>query len=878
MNGPFSHAEAINQLRLEVYKNGFFPVPVLGAYLGVKSAGKRPTMRNWDTVCATAGPKKITDWTVAYNRDVNTGLLCGKLVGLDVDVLDEQLVQTLVARAEQMLGATPLRRTGRAPKTLLCYSVIWPIKKLSTPELFFEDGTKAQVEILGEGQQFVAFGIHGETHQPYSWHGGDPSNTTFDRIPTVDAADLQAYLTEAEEILREAGATTRTERMQGRADAKQSDRERQGRKAAGFRHDEKPDRELIAEALDHIPGDLHYDDWVKVGFALYDGLGDSGRDLWELWSSKSSKNDAPFTSRKWPSFAQNRKVKIGSLFYFAKQNGWRRRPHHRMFEEAPAQAHAGQDHSEGNHKPSIKNIPGQLPQVVDGAEQALIKASLGIYQRGSFVVRPTFTRIPISGGRKTIGTRIVPVKGAHVAEMMTRAATFLEYSMRMEDWVPINCPERVAETYMAREGLWKVPTLAGVINCPTLRPDGSVLDRPGYDELTGLLYQPSDGDEFSPVLDQPSKEQAKEALKFLLDLVETFPFVTEADRSVAISAVLTSVIRRSLLTAPCHGFSAPTAGSGKSKLIDICSEICDGRGAAVVAAGKNPEETEKRLGSALIAGDSIISIDNVEGVFGGELICQALTQQVLKIRVLGHSSLAECPTNCSIFANGQNLVLHGDVTRRAITCNIDPKVERPELRVFDRDPVAIVRADRDGYVNAALTVLRAFHVAGRPNQVPPLGSFEDWSDWVRGSLIWLGMADPCLTMERARGQDPRLAQIMAVMAQWRVVIGSERVSVKNVIDRANAQTQATPDAHGQWSREYLHPEFREALLAVAGQGTNVSSARFGSWLGHNKGRLVGDMRILADTVTHGVGHWRLVTEDGSQGFGGKPSSGKAPLF
>ena len=426
MNGPFAHAEAINALRLEVYKNGFFPVPVLGAYLGVKSAGKRPTMRNWETVCATAGPKKITDWSVVYNRDVNTGLLCGKLVGLDIDVLDEQLVQTLVARAEQMLGATPLRRTGRAPKTLLCYSVIWPIKKLSTPELFFEDGTKAQIEILAAGQQFVGFGIHGETHQPYSWHGGDPSNTTFDKLPTVDVADLQAFLVEAEEIIREAGATTRTERMQGRAEAKQSDRERQGRKAAGFRHDEKPSRELIVEALDHIPGDLHYDDWVKIGFALYDGLGDSGRDLWESWSAKSAKNDSTFTSRKWPSFAQNRSVGIGTLFYFAKTNGWKRRAHYRMFDEAPAEPHSGEEASQGDQRPVIKNVPGQLPQVVDAAERAMINADLGIYQRGSVVVRPTLTQIPVSGGRKTFGNRIVPVRSAHVAEMMTRAATFLD--------------------------------------------------------------------------------------------------------------------------------------------------------------------------------------------------------------------------------------------------------------------------------------------------------------------------------------------------------------------------------------------------------------------------------------------------------------------
>jgi putative DNA primase/helicase len=49
-----------------------------------------------------------------------------------------------------------------------------------------------------------------------------------------------------------------------------------------------------------------------------------------------------------------------------------------------------------------------------------------------------------------------------------------------------------------------------------------------------------------------------------------------------------------------------------------------------MSLGRTDEEAEKRLGSALIAGDSIISIDNIDRPFGGELFCQALTQRMLK--------------------------------------------------------------------------------------------------------------------------------------------------------------------------------------------------------------------------------------------------------
>lgn len=604
-----------------------------------------------------------------------------------------------------------------------------------------------------------------------------------------------------------------------------------------------------------MPSDLDYDEWVRIGFALSDGLGDAGRDLWESWSAKSPKNDAPFTAQKWPSFAQNRKITIATLFWHAAQNGWRRSSKHRR-----ARAEASPARSESSDLPVIRIVGGELPHVVTAAEEALIGADLGIYQRGSLVVRPTFTQVSISGDRKTVATRIVPVRVNHIAELMTRAATFERFDMRSEEWVAIDCPQRVADTYLAREGQWKLPTLAGIVNCPTLRPDGSVLDQPGYDAATGVLYQPENGTVFSPVIDKPTKDQAREALDFLLDIISTFPFVAEADRAVAMSAILTSTIRRSLETSPLHGYDAPVPGTGKSMLIDIASMICDGREAAVISAGRSEEEAEKRLGAALIAGDTIIAVDNVERPIGGELFCQALTQRQLKIRILGLSVLAEVPTNCSIFANGNNLTFEGDIVRRALLASLDAKVERPELRKFDRNPIETVRADRDSYVNAALTVLRAFHVAGRPKQSDPLGSFEDWSRWVRDALIWLGMDDPCATMEKMRATDPRLGRLIAVISQWKAVIGFERVSVKGLIDKATAQTQATPDAHGNWNREFLHPEFREALLTVAGDGNQVNSRKLGQWLGLNKNRLVSGIRVVSDGITDGIARWRLVRD------------------
>ena len=316
--------------------------------------------------------------------------------------------------------------------------------------------------------------------------------------------------------------------------------------------------------------------------------------------------------------------------------------------------------------------------------------------------------------------------------------------------------------------------------------------------------------------------------------------------------MLTTAIRRSLASAPLHGFNAPTAGSGKSLLVDIASQIVSGRPASVIAQGKTEEEMEKRLGAALIAGDPLISIDNCETGLGGELLCQVLTQPMLKVRLLGKSINVEVPSTAALFATGNNLTMVGDMTRRALRCTLDAGVERPELRKFEHDPLALIAASRGDYLAAALTILLAFHNSGRPQQTTPLGSFAEWSGWVRDSLIWLGEADSCATMEQVRGADPKLEALTAVVEQWHAHVGSRRVSVKEVIDIATDQHTAL---YGRG--EFMRPDFREALLTVAGDGGAVSGKRLGKWLSANQGRVVNGMRILADGLYAGIMRWRL---------------------
>jgi len=113
-----------------------------------------------------------------------------------------------------------------------------------------------------------------------------------------------------------------------------------------------------------------------------------------------------------------------------------------------------------------------------------------------------------------------------------------------------------------------------------------------------------------------------------------------------------------------------------------------------------------------------------------------------------------------ILATGNNLVFEGDMITRSVICRIDSKMEHPEKRRFEIDLKAEVPKRRPELVAAGLTMLRAFVVAGRPglNAIEPFGRFEDWSNLVRGALIWLGLEDPCMTRKAIqRGDSEREA-------------------------------------------------------------------------------------------------------------------------
>jgi hypothetical protein len=506
--------------------------------------------------------------------------------------------------------------------------------------------------------------------------------------------------------------------------------------------------------------------------------------------------------------------------------------------------------------PVIDVIGGGLSREATAGEDAIIRAGHPVYRRGIILVRPIIQEVDATRGRRTKVALLLPLSQPYMIDILCKSASWKRYDGRSKKNISINPPDDIARVILNRSGEWQFNEVVGVLTTPTLRPDGSIFAQPGYDPITRMVLM---GPPPMPdIPEHPTQEDAMVAIELLDGLLDEFPFAGVASRSVALSSLITPVVRGAFTVAPMHSACAPSAGTGKSYLFDIAAAIEIGQPCPVLAAGRTEEETEKRLGAALLAGQPIINIDNVNGELGGDALCQIVERPFIEIRRLGKSELVRFESRTTLFATGNNLCLRGDMTRRVLQAMLDARQERPELREFKRDPVAEVLADRGRYVAAALTIVRGYIAAGRPRVASRIASFEGWSDSVRSALIWLGRADPVETMETARREDPGLQAMEAVFAALKATIGIERkVTVAEVIQLAGEWTQVQP-IFG--TPQLRYPGLKEVLQSVVEDRRGVIDPReLGKWFSRHKGRIARGVRLEGEADPHGhAAHWWLI--------------------
>jgi putative DNA primase/helicase len=511
--------------------------------------------------------------------------------------------------------------------------------------------------------------------------------------------------------------------------------------------------------------------------------------------------------------------------------------------------------------PTIACVRGELPRMVRQAEAALINAGVEIYQRHK-LVRPIEEEYPAADNRVTHSAALQAFTPASLTKLLATVATFLKFNKKEDEWLKDDPPDKLVQIILDGKGDWTFPHIRGVLTCPTLRADGSVLTERGYDPVSRYYLATPSNLVMPPMPEAPTREDAEAALERLGALLERFPFENEAvDKAVAFCILMTQVLRCAMQVSPMLAVSATSPGSGKSFLIDLASAIALGRPCPVIPPGKDETETEKGIRTKLISGTPAFSIDNVYGGINLPLLNMATERTHISIRLFSVLEEVEVENSVVIYSNGNNMPIVDEQGRRTLRCCLDSGQERPEQRIFDVNPIDIVMADRGRYIADILIIARAYlgylATGGDRPDIPPMGdSHKTWSKLVREPLVWLGQEDPLKSQDLTRQDDPVSMRLGALVDAWHAAFDMGEMTLAEAAKYATTPPTLHADRDDPEQDEantasyFTHRDRQEALLAVLRDGfaagkDGVNAYALGMWLRRFEGRPVpGGLRFV----------------------------------
>lgn len=520
--------------------------------------------------------------------------------------------------------------------------------------------------------------------------------------------------------------------------------------------------------------------------------------------------------------------------------------------------------------PAGKGDAGEIREIVIDTDEhrvndeaaAAIAGDEGLFQHAGQLVQISYDTSPTAGViRPPNSPRIVRVTLPTLRERMTSRAQFKR--VVGDERKNVHPPEWCTKGVHSRHDWPGMRHLEGVVSHPILRADGTVLATPGYDPATGLLLASQDK---ISVPDFPTIADARRACELLFDVVKDFPFAKPMHRSAWLAFVLTPLARFAFSgPVPLFLADANVRGSGKTLLLELVSIIVTGLDFARVSNTTDSIETRKLITALVIACDLLVLIDNVDGVLGCAALDAALTATTWKDRILGRSETIEMPMRITFAASGNNIVVLADTTRRICHIRLESPMERPEEREGFTHPNLLqhVRQHRPELLAAALTILRAYCVAGRPKAaLKPWGSFEGWSNLIRQAIVWCGHPDPGDTrVDMAEHADTDAGNLRTIINNWPAFDPTgEGLTAAEILQKIGEENIVPGTFDTMAGRDFTHKAIREAILEwCPGHAGKLPSARsLGMKLKHIRRRVINGHAIDSRRNSEGVMIWKLV--------------------
>lgn len=281
--------------------NGYLIVPI-------KPGEKRPALNGWQKA-------RLSTADLARYPGHGVGVLCGQganpIVGIDIDISHPAINAAVIDWCREHLGPT-CERVGSAPRVMLVYRAASSGWTKGSSVSFFdpEDAEKGngkrneqRVEVLGLGQQFVAYAEHPDTGKPYEWVDffGGINAVSAQELPQVDESQVEALMDEVARLVRATAGLEVLSEGEGTWASTDDDWLLNLSGPVGLALEKSVE---YLGYVDNADGGVDFDTWLRAGMALHHEHGDAALDAWLQWGAKSSKFDERDARRRWASFGR----------------------------------------------------------------------------------------------------------------------------------------------------------------------------------------------------------------------------------------------------------------------------------------------------------------------------------------------------------------------------------------------------------------------------------------------------------------------------------------------------------------------------------------------------------------------------------------------
>ncbi|MEV0057245.1 hypothetical protein AB0H34_42985 [Saccharopolyspora shandongensis] len=350
---------------------------------------------------------------------------------------------------------------------------------------------------------------------------------------------------------------------------------------------------------------------------------------------------------------------------------------------------------------------------------------------------------------------------------------------------------------LSRRSWPELPVLRRIISTPVLRPDGTLLQQPGYDPATGFLL--AGRAHLDPVPERPTAAQVEQAREFLLErFLRDFPWRTPADQANYLGLLITPIIRpftRAL--SPFGVIDATMPGSGKT-ILSGCVGLLVGQ--RVLTWTDSEEELRKSITTVLADQVGVIVFDNLEegAVINSAVLARLVTERTWTDRKLGSNTASTFPNDRLWLATGNNLRVGGDMASRTVWVRLDPDCPRPEARsgftIPNLDSWILDPANQATVLRHVLTLILDWTAAGAPisTRVPQMRQFTRWAQHIGGFLEHHGIPGFLSNAEESRELDDDATEWQAFLLRWHALHGTKPMTANEL--RASAEPEyGTPD-------------------------------------------------------------------------------------